>query len=437
MYMRNFFKLLSLATIITIGCISTFANTIANKNSTIAVVVNKHVITERDVKQRINFALFSTGMEDTKNNREMIRKQVIGNMIDEKLYLDAAKKIKVEVSKKEIDTALENMAKNNGMTKAKMVELFANNNVPIKVIETSAKASIARQKFIEKRFGFLVQIPDDEIEREHKAYKAKLNKTRFDLMEIFIAARGSNANNAKKRADYVCEQLKQGTRFDALARQFSDAQTAKNGGNMETVYSGDLHPKIEKALMQMPVGDVCMPIRTHAGFHIYLLRGRTLNGKPDLMKADIKFVQAVIPASQHMNDNEASQAMEKVEQFKRCKSCSELKELAAKQGCQYAESPDAMKFGQFSPQIRSLMLYGGVSEPPVNKCLEPAMTPEGLIITMVCSLKHNKERVLTKNDIALNIQYRRLNDYAERKLQRDRSTAYIRCEAGEGYENCR
>lgn len=64
--------------------------------------------------------------------------------------------------------------------------------------------------------------------------------------------------------------LSQKTSFEDAAKEFSDCESSAKGGCLGKFPSGAMLPEFERALYQMRVGDISMPVKTKFGFHIIL-----------------------------------------------------------------------------------------------------------------------------------------------------------------------
>lgn len=67
--------------------------------------------------------------------------------------------------------------------------------------------------------------------------------------------------------DYIAKEL-ESVSFDDLAKEYSECDSAKDGGHLGRFASGTMVPEFEKALYQMEIGEVKYPVKTKFGFHI-------------------------------------------------------------------------------------------------------------------------------------------------------------------------
>lgn len=70
------------------------------------------------------------------------------------------------------------------------------------------------------------------------------------------------------------EEIKSGEeKFEALASQFSDCSSAKNGGDLGLFGRGQMQKPFEDASFALKVGDMSGPVFTDSGVHIILRTG--------------------------------------------------------------------------------------------------------------------------------------------------------------------
>ncbi len=89
----------------------------------------------------------------------------------------------------------------------------------------------------------------------------------YRLSEIFIAAKNGDERGAKAQVDRLLLMLGEGASFTALARQFSDAPSAVNGGQMGWVHPLQLPQAYSAAIMndERP-GKIYGPLRSGNGY---------------------------------------------------------------------------------------------------------------------------------------------------------------------------
>ena len=74
--------------------------------------------------------------------------------------------------------------------------------------------------------------------------------------------------DAKRKMDGIKERIDNGTKFEDMARQYSEDGSANNGGDLGWVNPGDTVPPFEKAMDALGMGEVSEPILSPFGWHI-------------------------------------------------------------------------------------------------------------------------------------------------------------------------
>jgi peptidyl-prolyl cis-trans isomerase SurA len=74
--------------------------------------------------------------------------------------------------------------------------------------------------------------------------------------------------DAKHKMDTIKERIENGTKFEEMARQYSEDGSASTGGDLGWVNPGDTVPAFEKAMNELGLGEISPPVKTPFGWHI-------------------------------------------------------------------------------------------------------------------------------------------------------------------------
>ena len=115
---------------------------------------------------------------------------------------------------------------------------------------------------IEKLMAKDIEITDDEV----KAYYEE-NKDDYDTAESIEVSHILVED--KETAQKVLDKLEAGEDFADLAKEYStDESTAKNGGELGFIKSGEMVEEFEKAAFALKVGEISDIVKTDYGYHI-------------------------------------------------------------------------------------------------------------------------------------------------------------------------
>jgi peptidyl-prolyl cis-trans isomerase SurA len=152
------------------------------------------------------------------------------------------------------------------------------------------KKQTLTREVIGQEVGRRIAITDKEVQDFYDAHKSDfIREEKVYLSEILISTDGKDAAGmaaAEKKAKQIAADASKGQRFADLARDNSDASTAKDGGALGGYKKGDLNKAIEEAVWNLPRGAVTQPIKIQTGYEIFKVEDHTRAGLAPL--ADVK-----------------------------------------------------------------------------------------------------------------------------------------------------
>lgn len=152
-----------------------------------------------------------------------------------------------------------------------------------------SKNQFLTREVIGQEVGRHINISDKEVEDYYNAHKQDfVREEKVYLSEILISTEGKDPAGviaAEKKAKQMADEASKGQRFSDLARDNSDASTAKDGGTLGGYKKGDLNKQIEDAIWNLPKGAVTQPIKLPTGFEVFKIDDHTKAGLEPLADA--------------------------------------------------------------------------------------------------------------------------------------------------------
>jgi len=255
-------------------------------------IVNGDVITQTDIEQRLQLLVIANGGQIPPEERQRVSEQVLRNLIDETLEIQAAKQEKIDIKKSDIDKTLVRVAQNVKQTPDQLAAYLDAHGSNIKSMRRQIEGEIAWQRLQHAKIE--VSVGDDEV----KAVLDKLNASKgteeYRVGEIFLSASPATESQTLDNANKILAQLRQGASFAGYARQYSEASTAAVGGDLGWVRPEQLPAPIATALRQMPAGAVSDPIPVPGGFSIIAVQDTRKILTPDPRDAILSLKQVSI-----------------------------------------------------------------------------------------------------------------------------------------------
>lgn len=219
------------------------------------------------------------------------RKDVLRDRIDELLLIQKGKELNINVDS-DVSKYMANLQRQSGLTDTDKFHEYVRQQAGMSYEDFLAetKNQYLTREVIGEEVGRHMSIAQKEIEDYYNAHKQDfVREEKVYISEILISTEGKDAAGAaaaEKKAKQVVEQAKHGERFTDLARDNSDATTAKDGGALGGYKKGELVKTLEDAVWNLPKGGVAGPIRIATGFEILKVDDHTKAGLAQL--ADVK-----------------------------------------------------------------------------------------------------------------------------------------------------
>jgi peptidyl-prolyl cis-trans isomerase SurA len=109
-------------------------------------IVNGAVITQSDIDQRLALLAIAQGGSIPADQMEALRQQVLRNLIDETLEIQAAKADKIDVADADIDKTVKRVAGQNNQTPEQLATYLEGHGSSIKSIRRQIQGEIAWER---------------------------------------------------------------------------------------------------------------------------------------------------------------------------------------------------------------------------------------------------------------------------------------------------
>ncbi|HEY0630292.1 MAG TPA: peptidylprolyl isomerase, partial [Sphingomicrobium sp.] len=260
-------------------------------------IVNGEIITQTDIEQRLALLAIANNAPIPANEMERLRQQVLSNLIDETLQIQAARSEEIEITDSDIDKTVERVAGNVKQTPAQMAEYLKSRGSSIRSIRRQIQGEIAWRRLQSKKIESTVSVGDEEVQAIIDKLNASKGAEEFRVGEIFISASSANEEQAEANANRVYAALQQGGSFVGYARQFSEASTAAVGGDLGWVRPEQLPEQLGAVVRQMRPGMVSQPIKLPGGYSIIAVQDvrKILTADPRNALLTLKQVSVAFP----------------------------------------------------------------------------------------------------------------------------------------------
>lgn len=221
-------------------------------------------------------------------------KSIVERLVDEELISRIARKSKINITDKDVDSALATLAHQNNITIERlMLESRAQGQTDAKYRE-EIRRQLLEYRVMNVRLQGRIQVRDEDLRRSYREIVLQERKNlSFSAAWILIRPE-PHAGPPAEVANAVVRALRQGGDFADLARQYSaDPKTARHGGNLGRFAPGKLPLAMDRALQNLEPGEFTTPIHIGDSFVIARLLARDASQLPTLEEAKTELAERV------------------------------------------------------------------------------------------------------------------------------------------------
>jgi peptidyl-prolyl cis-trans isomerase SurA len=255
------------------------------------------------------------------NERE---KDVLRDLIDQQLLIEKGKDLAIN-GDTDLIKRLDTMRKDMKLDSLEDLEKEATKQgISWEDFKQNMRNQIVTQKVIGEEVGQHLSVSKDEEEQFYEAHKSEMQQPEtIRLSEILVtpkvpappagsapsatpaapdeATQAAALAVAQTRADDLLKQIRDGAKFEDIAKKYSDGPSAADGGILGVFERGKLAKELEDRTFAMKAGDVTEVIRVKQGYAILKVDDHQMAGLPTLKEAlpkvqDALYYQKLQPA---------------------------------------------------------------------------------------------------------------------------------------------
>ena len=397
----------------------------ANPNvRTATAIVNGHVITGTDIDQRVALVLSASNNQLSEEELARLRMQVLRNLIDETLQIQAARSQEIEVTQAEVTDRYNTLAVQNfGQEAGAMDEYLISIGSSPASLKRQIEGELAWSNLLRRNIAPFVNVSEEEVNELLKRMEESRGTEEFRLAEIFLAATPENRNAVLENGQQIMQQLRQGGSFQGYARQFSQASTAATGGDLGWLRLAQLRStQLEAIVNEMQPGQLVGPVEIPGGFWIVYLVDKRQVLMADPRDAVLSLKQISISFEPGITEELAAQQVQAFSTgVQNMRGCGDADAVAGSLGASVVTN-DQIRARSLPEQLQNIVLNLQVGQPtPPFGSIE-----EGVRVLMLCG-RDDPEVVggPSFDDMMNQLEDERVNKRAQRYLRDLRNDAYI------------
>lgn len=392
-------------------------NTAQADESKIVAIINGQLLTQRDINNRERLFQLTAGIHLSPDVLEHMRPQLIKQLITERLHIQEMLRRNINVSPEQIAKAMSDIEKQNHMPENALRDKLAADGVSLNTLIDQIRLQLGWGRVIQQDLGSQNRITAKEVEQRQAALKREVGQPEYLINEIFVPV--ENARHPEQELQFtetIIKQLRNGAAFPIVAAQFSQSQSALQGGALGWVQEDNLDPEVVTIVRKMPVGAISNPIKVAGGYIIAMLSGRRTIGNE--MGTLMRVKQIFLPFSSKLNPQQPTpQQIATLNQATQLKktihSCQNIEEFSKKNSNIKISDPGELQLERLNPEMANVLKNlqtGQVSKPLVSL--------DGIALLTVCSRERKNLADISASEIANQLMNQRV-EQASQQLDRD------------------
>jgi parvulin-like peptidyl-prolyl isomerase len=218
------------------------------------------------------------------------RKEVLEQLIEEKLLQKVASRFGIKIEKEDIDKTMERIRQEGFKSDDQMKKDLAANGFTMEGYRHFLTAQIRRARIIEALIKPDVSMAENKLREYYESHASNYISPGVKVSQILIQvppeATAKDWQTAKKKMEMVLQGLKSGNTFEKMAALYSDdAASARSGGDLGFFTKGEMVPMLEQVVFNMEVGAVSGVIQSSQGLHLLKVTERKPGSIPSFDEA--------------------------------------------------------------------------------------------------------------------------------------------------------
>ncbi len=239
--------------------------------------VNDRLITNSEFQRRV---VAASHAPQASSDPAQIKREVLEDLIKEKLLEERAKEMSVSASDEEIETAVERVKRQyNLATDQEFDAALASSNMTREDLRRQMRQTIILQKVIGRDVTSKLEISEDMLRLEYERQKEKLYRVPesarvSEIVIRFAANDGAAREKAVARLEEARAKLTAGTPFAELAKEYSEGNARDRGGDLGSVSKGELLPALDAAVFGDSPQEFPPPALQPRSIHLFRVTDR-------------------------------------------------------------------------------------------------------------------------------------------------------------------
>jgi peptidyl-prolyl cis-trans isomerase SurA len=302
-----------LGSLLLIGSQLGMAQTGAVSLDRVVAIVDKDVVLESELNARkASIMERLRGQYQQLPPEDVLNKQILDQLIIERIELGMAERYEITVEESEIDQAIARVLQSNQITLAQLEADLQRQGLNLEGLRKQMRNELTISNLQQGLVNSRIKITEQDINNFLASSDGKYaTSPDYHIGHILIALSSSADADAiaeaEKQANDIYQKLVGGADFAQMAISYSNDQAALQGGDIGWRKLAQLPELFGNQMLNLAQGQVSKPFRSGAGFHI--LKNIEQRGGGEQLVEQTHARHILVKTSEIMDDTQARQKL--------------------------------------------------------------------------------------------------------------------------------
>ncbi|MGP1956970.1 MAG: peptidylprolyl isomerase SurA [Arsenophonus sp. NC-PE1-MAG3] len=397
----------------------------------VSAIVNDGVVLQSDVDNMLDTLRINaknTGQKIPYENA--LHHQILERLIIDKIIMQIAEKMQIQVPDQAIDLTISNIAAQNGLTVSQLQERLSMNGINLENYRSDVRREMMIAEVRNNEVTRLITILPQEVNLLAAQINSRASQdVNVNLSHIAIQLQENSTNEQNQLAidtvNKIITQLKQGADFDELAITYSANPNILKGGQMRWSKVKELPTIFTQQIQNAKKGDIIGPIRSSIGFHVLKLND-IQSGNMPILVTEVKARHILIKISPIISNE---QAYEKIQQITQKIKTGQI--TFAEAAKKYSQDPgSALRGGALGwnmPNFYDPGFRDGLMRLNKGEISQPIHSFFGWHLIQLEDIRQVDKTNVAQKEYAYRLLFnRKFNEEAQIWMQELRASAYVK-----------
>jgi len=262
----------------------TAVNCSAEVISKVAAVVNDAVITTRQLEAAFAQALKlnPNSASLTAAEKEKMRLKVLDQLIEEELFKDRLKQLRIKVSEEDVEAAVEDVQRQNNLTREQLAQALQQQGMDFATYQDQLRKQILRFKLIGAEVQSKTEVTSAEVREYYRDHIDEYREPPYMQLSRFTlpipgSADEEEIEELRNQAIEARKRLVEGEAVNTLLVSY--ALSGAEGGDMGRFRVGELSESFDRVVRNLESGKISEIVEVPNGFFIFKMTDRSSGGE--------------------------------------------------------------------------------------------------------------------------------------------------------------